>query len=68
MKEISAEVRDALTLLTIGQVCDLLQVKRDWLYDECNAGRFPSLKIARQFRFRPLDVQAYLTGEWQPPA
>ena len=68
LEGISPEIRDILTLLTAAQVCELLQIKLDWLYDECHAGRFPHVKLARKFRFRPIDIQAYLEGTWTPPA
>jgi excisionase family DNA binding protein len=66
MKEISAEVRDALTLLTPDQVCELLQMKSDWVYDQCAAGKLPHLRLGRSIRFRPLELQAYLAGTWKP--
>lgn len=68
MKELSAEVRDALTLLTPAQVASLLQVHPDWVYDECKAGRLPHLRLGRNVRLRPLDLQAWMRGEWKPDA
>lgn len=47
-------------LLTPEQVCDLLQVKISWLYDEVQAGRFPHLRLGQRLRFRQRDVEAYL--------
>jgi len=65
MKEIPAEVREALELLTADQVAQLLQVHKEWLYDQCNEGKFPHVRLGRNIRFRPLEVQRYLAGEWQ---
>lgn len=66
MKELSPEVRDALGLLTPAQVAALLQVSTDWVYDETAKGRLPALRLGRSIRFRPLDLQAWMTGEWKP--
>ena len=65
MKEIPAEVREALELLTADQVAQLLQVHKEWLYDQCNEGKFPHVRLGRNIRLRPLEVQRYLAGEWQ---
>jgi excisionase family DNA binding protein len=65
--DISRAVREALSLLTVDQVCELLQVDKQWLYKECQRGRFPHVKLNRQTRFRPADVQAYLDGTWRAP-
>ena len=62
MKEISAEVRDALTLLTPQQVSELLQVKLDWVYDAVAADKIPHMRLGRLIRFRPLDLQAWMSG------
>lgn len=63
MSEIAAAVRSELSLLTPAQVCELLQVKRGWLYDEVQAGRLPAVRLGRQLRFTPQDLRAYLAGE-----
>lgn len=67
MNDIAAAVRESLSLLTVEQVCELLQVDKQWLYKECQRGRFPHLKLNRQTRFRPAEVQAYLDGSWHAP-
>lgn len=60
MTEITAEVRESLSLLTVEQVCELLQVKDSWLWAQCRAGTFPHIRMARQLRFRPDQVQQWL--------
>lgn len=64
--EIHPDVVSRLRLLTADQVCDLLQVQKEWLWDHCQAGKFPHVKIGRQTRFRPADVEAYIDGTWTP--
>lgn len=61
-------VRGQLSLLTVDQVCKLLQVKRNWIYDEVQAGRFPVKRLGRLLRFRPEDIDAHLDGRWPPVA
>lgn len=52
-----------LELLTPDQLCELLQVKKSWLYDQVEAGRLPCLRLGKQLRFRRSDVQRYLDGQ-----
>lgn len=56
-----------MELLTPDDVCDLLKVSKDWLYDQVEADRIPYLKVGRRLRFRPAEVGAWLRGEWEPP-
>jgi excisionase family DNA binding protein len=49
-------------LLTPDQLCELLQVKKSWLYDEVEAGRLPCLRLGKQLRFRRADIMRYLDG------
>lgn len=60
---IEQAVRESLSLLTADQVCELLQVKKDWLYEQTAGGKFPHIKLGRHVRFRPLDVQDFLQGQ-----
>lgn len=63
--EIPDAVRESLSLLTIEQVCELLQVEKTWVWKNCNKGRFPYVKVGKYLRFKPAEVQAYLDGTWQ---
>lgn len=63
MNEISTDVRESLTLLNVEQVCELLQVKDSWLWAQCRVGTFPHIRMARQLRFRPDQVQAWLDAQ-----
>lgn len=62
-EEVEQAVRESLTLLTADQVCDLLQVKKDWLYEQTAGGKFPHIKLGRHVRFRPVDVQDFLSAQ-----
>lgn len=67
INDITAAVREHLSLLTPDQVCELLQVKKDWLYDHVEKGRIKAVRLGtRQLRFRPADIEAYLDREPDP--
>lgn len=57
---ISSDVRAQLALLNVDQVCAVLNVKKDWLYDEVKGGRVPHLRLGRAIRFRPDDLAEWL--------
>ncbi len=63
--DVSQAVRSELALLTADEVSTLLQVKKSWIYDQVQSRRFPAVRLGRQLRFRPHEVQAYLEGSWQ---
>jgi excisionase family DNA binding protein len=52
-----------LELLTPDQLCQLLQVKKSWLYDQVESGKFPCLRLGKQLRFRREDVIRYLESQ-----
>jgi excisionase family DNA binding protein len=55
--------QNELELLTVVDVCELFKVTRDWVYDEVEAGRMPSLRLGRKhLRFRRRDLEEYLAG------
>ncbi len=45
--------------MTPTQVCDYLQVDKEWLYDQVQAGRFPHAKFGRSLRFNRAKVVAW---------
>jgi len=55
-------------LLTPLQVADLLQVKLQRIYELVKARRIRAVRVGRQLRFRPQDVNAFLeksaTDRW----
>lgn len=47
-------------LLTVDDLCDYLVVSKDFIYDEVRHGRLRASRIARQLRFRLVDVDAFV--------
>jgi excisionase family DNA binding protein len=47
-------------LMTPDDVCDLLKVTKDWLYDQVQARRIPYVRLGRHLRFRHAEVLAYI--------
>lgn len=47
-------------LLTVTQLARLLNVTRGWIYDEVEAGALPCVRVGRNLRFVPSEVNAYL--------
>jgi excisionase family DNA binding protein len=47
-------------LLTVDELCGYLVVSKDFIYDEVRHGRLRASRIARQLRFRPADVDAFV--------
>lgn len=69
MSEITEAIRTELALLTPDQVCELLQVKKAWLYDMVERENFPAIRLgSRQLRFRVADVSAWVNGDIDRPA
>ena len=50
-----------LRLLTPDQLCELLQVRKSWVYDQVEAGRLPHLRLGNQ-----LPVPALGSGRISP--
>lgn len=55
-------------LLTFDQVMAYLGVSRPWLYRAARSGEVPSYKIARSFRFRIEELDAYVQSQRVQPA
>jgi excisionase family DNA binding protein len=53
-------------LLTVDDLCDDLVVSKDFIYDEVRHGRLRASRIARQLRFRPTDVDAFVDANAVP--
>lgn len=49
-----------LALLTMDDVCELLQVKKSWLYRQVEAREIPALKLGNQLRFKRQAIEDYL--------
>ncbi len=54
---------DAHALLTVEEVAELLKVPVSWVYERTrlrSANRIPGFRLGKYWRFRELDVQAWL--------
>lgn len=49
-----------LALLTMDDVCELLKVKKSWLYRQVEAREIPAVKLGNQLRFRQAAIEDYL--------
>jgi excisionase family DNA binding protein len=47
-------------LMTVEELCAYLGVSKDFIYDQVRDGRLLAIRIARQLRFRPPDVDAFI--------
>ena len=47
-------------LLTPPQLCEFLQIKLDRLYELVWTRRLRAVRVGRQLRFRPRDIEAFL--------
>lgn len=53
-------VQTAERLMTVEDLCAYLGVSKDFIYDQVRDGRLLAIRIARQLRFRPPDVDAFV--------
>lgn len=47
-------------LLTVDDLCEYLGISRYFVYDQVRLGTLRCVRIARQLRFRPVDVDAFV--------
>ena len=59
-------VNDSDKLLTVDDLCEYLVVSKDFIYDAVRQGRLRASRIARQLRFRQLDVDAFVAANTAP--
>ena len=53
--------------LTIEEVCDILQVKKHYIYALTSQKRIPFIKIGRFLRFRREEIDEWLKGNARKP-
>lgn len=53
-------------LLSIKQVAEYLQLEKTTIYAWAQQGRIPAIKIGRTWRFRQVDLDAWLERHLQP--
>lgn len=51
-------------LLSIQEVQDLLQVRRNWIYERIKSGELKRIKLGRLLRFKREDVEALVTNTY----
>lgn len=49
--------------LTPAQVAKKLHMSRDWVYEECKAGRMPHIKLGRSIAILPDSLMAWLKAK-----
>jgi excisionase family DNA binding protein len=53
-------IQTAERLMTVEDLCAYLGVSKDFIYDQVRDGRLLAIRIARQLRSRPPDVDAFV--------
>ncbi len=48
------------SLLTAGEVAELLGVPKSWVYEQSRAGRIPTVSLGRYRRYRREAIQAWV--------
>lgn len=51
--------------MTTRQVCEWLQLRRDYLYDLVAAHGIPYVKLGRLLRFKRSELEAWIAGQHQ---
>jgi excisionase family DNA binding protein len=46
-------------VLTADDVCTLLKIKRNWLYDTVESEAIEAIRLGKQLRFRPSAIASY---------
>lgn len=59
----TADRQDPLYLFTVQELCDLLGVKRSWVYDAVERAELPVRRLNRQLRVMRADIERYLGGD-----
>ncbi len=49
-----------LHLVTVDDLCRLWHVKKSWVYDAVKRGVLPAVRLGKQLRFRPIEIEAFL--------
>jgi excisionase family DNA binding protein len=57
---VSIEEDMSASLLTAGDVAELLGVPKSWVYEQSRAGRIPTVTLGRYRRYRRERIEAWL--------
>ena len=49
-------------LMTLPEVVAYLRLSERWVYEQARLGTLPAIRIARTYRFRKSDVDAFVEG------
>lgn len=63
-----AEAQTAQRLMTLEEVVAYLGLSKRWIYEQARTGALPAMLIARTYRFRLADVDAFVDGFRVSPA
>ena len=55
-------VQEEQQLLTVRDVCQRLQVRKEWVYAAVKRGDLPRFKIGKELRFSAAELEAYLAS------
>lgn len=62
----AAEGAQGSELLTVREVAEVLRLKPDTLYRWAREGRLPAIKVGKEWRVRPDDIERILGGDPEP--
>ena len=57
------EATIARSLLTAEEVADMLGVATSWVYAQSRAGRIPTVKLGRYYRYRRQTIEEWLATQ-----
>jgi excisionase family DNA binding protein len=60
LASVSIEEDMSASLLTAGDVAELLGVPKSWVYEQSRAGRIPTVTLGRYRRYRRERIEAWL--------
>ncbi len=58
----------SVDLWNVTRTAEFLGVGEDWLYDAAKAGKFPHVRIGRNIRFIPLQVEKWIAEHMVKPS
>jgi len=56
-------LQDDTRLLTADQVAERLGVPKSWVYARARAGRIPTVRLGRYYRFRPAALEDWIRAQ-----
>jgi excisionase family DNA binding protein len=56
-----------MKLLTVEELCELLKVKKDWVYDHVRMGDIPFIRVGNLLRFNEEEIIKWLNASSSHP-